>query len=48
MCSVNFWYRQDSNTVFKGGIGPLSASGLLSCVADAAVKLFWFVFVLNS
>ena len=32
MCSVSFWHRQDSNSLFKGSIGQvtISASGLLS------------------
>ena len=25
MCSVNFWYQQDSNSLFKGGIGHVTS-----------------------
>ena len=25
MCSVNFWHRQDSNSLFKGGIGHVTS-----------------------
>ena len=25
MCSVNFWHKQDSNSLFKGGIGHVTS-----------------------
>ena len=25
MCSVNFWYQQDSNFLFKGNIGHMTS-----------------------